>query len=752
MIDRARSDFTVPAVQPQSGNQGAAAADALGRVGQAARQTGAVFKREVDRKQLADDSAALLDVENSYRLALQEIETAAQDEAPASGDGYLLSVRRAREAAQKDVLGRVPTYASQEARQQAGLLIKRLDGDSDMRATQWQDGAAKSYAINGFEASLSTSIESVLADPAQAEAERERAALRLTSIAGRLDPAEEEQLRRRVDGELAASAVQGLTNANSFTEAKEALKTYTTSLSGDQQRALTNYISQGEDRAEQESYEAFSLGIAEGEVTKEDLTAARKSGDIKDDGYYRALLGQAEQKTRNDEIRAKQAEAEAQAARFATLRVGIDDGNMTRADVENAYKRGKISPSQWSQLALQANTAAAAGKTAATFAEHINLGIPIDPRDTDMKKGAEALFQKNGGKNVFVEDWGKGVALTQQFAEAGLIPETPVTVLRGMKSSGTPEQQMASIDTISKLYTDYPNAVDAAFTASEVAEAISFADKLDAGIEPQVAFEAIKLEREARNEPAGATSQTRARVAEARKLSADFKRSDAIKDADTGSWTFDKFSGGVLAEEQIITDFQQAFQTYYVQHGDEKLARKQARATLARTVGKSRANGGRIMTHPPERYYPDTGNKDWMRDALTAGVTEAMGAEVDFDQIELISDTVTAREARDGQVPTYAVKVKTGGAEQVLPQRWSFDAEAASQMAEERRVAEEMAGKDKAAQKRARRAEQVAEWARPRTDSVAWSAMSESERAAAQEAYEHALADAAAAKKAAGLD
>jgi hypothetical protein len=142
MIDRARSDFTVPAVQPQSGNQGAAAADALGRVGQAARQTGAVFKREVDRKQLADDSAALLDVENSYRLALQDVETAAQDEAPPSGDGYLNAVRKAREAAAKDALAKVPTYASQEARQQAGLLIKRLDGDSDMRATQWQDGAA----------------------------------------------------------------------------------------------------------------------------------------------------------------------------------------------------------------------------------------------------------------------------------------------------------------------------------------------------------------------------------------------------------------------------------------------------------------------------------------------------------------------------------------------------------------------------------------------------------------------------------
>ena len=309
-----------------------------------------------------------------------------------------------------------------------------------------------------------------------------------------------------------------------------------------------------------------------------------------------------------------------------------------------------------------------------------------------------------------------------------------------------------AIDTIGKLYAQAPNAVDAAFTAGEVAEAISFADKLDAGIVPATAFEAILLEREARNEPAGATSQTRARVAEARKLSADFNRGDAIKDADTGAWTFDRFSGGVLAEEQIITDFQQAFQTYYVQHGDEKLAKKQARATLARTVGKSRANGGRIMLHPPERYYPETGNRNWMHDALVNGVTAAMGAEVDHDQIELVSDSLTARQVRDGKVPTYAVKVRTGGAEQVLPHRWSFDEEAAAQMAEERRLAEEMDGRDRAAIKRARRAEQIAEWARPREDSVAWANMSESEREAMREGYTRALADAEAARKAAGLD
>lgn len=475
-------------------------------------------------------------------------------------------------------------------------------------------------------------------------------------------------------------------------------------------------FAQKEAELRRKRYESFSLGITQDTVRPADLQAAYENGEL-DDGEYNALLVQSANAAARKEAERKAKASEWRDQNYAIMQVGINDGTMSRADADLALEKGMVTYSQWSSLARMGTEKTAAARSMGEFLNNVTLGVPVDPNSADMKRGANEYFKQTGAadllKSMNPQDFQRGMQATTTMAvDAGIVPEAAVTTLRGLKASGTPQQQMFAIRAIGELYNMQPNATDAAFNSGEVAEAISYQFKLNAGVDAPTAYAAILKEREARNEPAGATSLTKARVAEARKLAGEFDTKAALKTPDRGGFLGmfkqNEISGGALAEQQILIDYQQSFQTYYVQHGDAELAKKQADAVVQRTVGVSRANGGKVMLHPPERYYPDTG-KDWMRDTLVTAVSETLGSEIRARDIELVSDAQTARDVRDGSMPTYAVKVKTGDAEQIMPMRWSFDAEAADQQAKERAAAARKAKAGSARETAAREAETTAD-------------------------------------------
>lgn len=433
--------------------------------------------------------------------------------------------------------------------------------------------------------------------------------------------------------------------------------------------------------------ETRALAIHEGEIDRDALKAMHEAGEL-DDGDYLLHLGQVAEFERAEQAEIKAAKVQLQARNFASLQVGIDDGRLTRADADAAYESGRIGPSQWSQAVRAANDKKQKTDSASSFMTMLSNGLPIDPTDSDTKKGADAAFNNAGGKALFQEDFNQGLAATAQFAQRGIIPETAESVLRGMKASGTPDQQMTAINAIGQLYTEYPNAVDAAFTATEVAEAISYRDKLDAGIAPDQAYQALLIEREAANEEGGFTD---IRLGQARAIAKDFELKDALKrrDADgvtslfgsgpkvgSDAKTGNEFAGDELTEMMVLNDFKQSFQTYFIQHGDEKLAKRQAAAVMGRTVGISKVNGGRAMMHPPEKYYSIGGDDDWMRKSAVKAVSEdrlESGGDTRFKDVELIADIQTAREVRFGQAPSYFVAVEErDGTVTYLPWRLDF--------------------------------------------------------------------------------
>lgn len=722
-IQRAERRFAAPRqAPPQVGSEGRSISAALGEVKRGANIVKQKAEEAIQKREIADDNAAFMDAEMRYVERLAEVERELQKETPESGDGYAKTLKDKRAKVRDEILKGVPDYVTETGRERIGMRFEQLDSSSRISAAQWQDQRATNFAVSTFEKSVGIAAAEVMASPESAKQVLARTKGQLSAIKGRLLPEQETALARGVEVQLAEAAVTGLSERGDYASARSVITDMAASLDTGQQKQLESVIARAETVAKGEAAETRALNIMQGTLTRESLDEMHKAGAL-DDGEYAADLARVDMVERRKEAERDAKMTEARAANFARMQVGIDDGMMTRADADRAYKAGEINPSQWSQLSRQANNRKESADLAGAFAASLANGFPIDPMSNDAKKGADALFKQNGGADLFKQSFSEGMNKTGQFASAGIIPETARTILRGMKASGTPEQQMAAIEGISDLYTDYPNATDAAFSASEVAEAISFRDKLDAGIDPQVAYDAILVEREARNEPAGAQSLTKARVSEARKLSKDLKFKGALKEADTGRFTFDAYSGGELAKSQITADYQNAFQSYYVQHGDEELAKKQAQAVIGRTVGKSKVNYGRIMMHPPERYYQGV-EPEYLQDALLAGVSEAMGADVKAKEIELISDGVTARMVRDGERPSYAVKVGNN----IMPARWTFDAEAAEAMAKQKQDMQRAEALGEARETTARKAERDVAWSTIPRNSITWANMTDVQR------------------------
>lgn len=431
--------------------------------------------------------------------------------------------------------------------------------------------------------------------------------------------------------------------------------------------------------------ETRTLGIFEGRIDRQMINEMHRNGLI-DDGDKVRHLAQLDRYEAAQERQAKAEQAERQREVFERIRVAIDDGLMGRADADLAFERGEIAVEQWSMLARAANDAAETETASNALIDAIDRGLPIDPRNNDVKKGANALFRDKGGQALFAENFEMGVLQTARFAQVGIIPEDARSTLRGFIANGTPDQQQAALKAVGDLYSNYPNPVDAAFSATEVTEAISYRDKLDAGLSPDTAYQAILHEREAANEQGGVHDTRRD---EARRIASEFELKDALKrrDADdefnffmgdkvgSESKVGSDFAGDEIAKAQILNDFTEAFESNYVIHGDQKLAMRQAAMVMGRTVGVSKANGGRAMLHPPEKYYglgPGDDGK-WMRKSLEETLSKRAGG---FRSFELVADVQTSREVREGLPPSYFVLVTEKDGTQVpLPQRWDFVSE-----------------------------------------------------------------------------
>ncbi len=163
---------------------------------------------------------------------------------------------------------------------------------------------------------------------------------------------------------------------------------------------------------------------------------------------------------------------------------------------------------------------------------------------------------------------------------------------------------------------------------------------------------------------------------------------------------------GVQMPNVLLADYRREFSDAYEVTGDINKARNLAVKRMERQWRPSAANGGALMRHAPEAYFPTIdGSHDWIKAQLDKDVDAALrppvGGATDRSQAAageqqrslaqnpmawakrmVVADQQTEQAVRSGQKPTYAVILqRPDGTHEVLrnaknaPLRWQPDPE-----------------------------------------------------------------------------
>jgi hypothetical protein len=108
--------------------------------------------------------------------------------------------------------------------------------------------------------------------------------------------------------------------------------------------------------------------------------------------------------------------------------------------------------------------------------------------------------------------------------------------------------------------------------------------------------------------------------------------------------------------DQINSEYKDLYDAYYLGGMTEKAARDEAIKTMKRNWGDF---NGYVMKYPPQNYYSVAGDSTYIMKQLAKDIaTETMGEPVGKENLFLVSDERTAKEAEIGN-PTYRVLIVT---------------------------------------------------------------------------------------------
>lgn len=701
MIERARRGFTAPSTRTLGpGPELEAVSRGVGQIGAQARGYAAQkfdqaqrikaeeeqeAARRIREREIADDNAAFINAEIEFNERVAELRSTLQGEVGPDGDGYAKKLKEQAEKLQGKAIEGLPSYVTEEGRQRVSLRLAQLTASERMNATQWQDARAKEYAVTTYTRSLNAAATSVIENPDNAQSVLQAQKAYIDGLAGRLSAPERDALWRQTEQQMLVASIDGLNQRGDFAQARELIEATAGVTSAEDQRTLSTRIERAESEADRERAEALALSVQLGETDARQLKELHSSGVI-GDAEYGARLAQVERMEASREAERKAAFTKMQAENAARIKVAIDDDQMGRADVNMAYEQGQISTAQWSQLALQANDREQVKSDAVVFLDQVQSGVPFDPNDAAMKRGADELFKQVGGSELLSENFSRGMMEVESFAAVGIIPPGATRVLRGMLYSQDEPSRQKALSGIYELHVNHGGVTRRTFNSDEVADAISYGRRIEAGMTPEMALAQVAQEQQVRAEPTGVAT---VRQSEARALVRDVEFNTAVKDVPGGFLSFGGVNpknivGGRNAADAITQNYRDVFTSFYMTHGDEELAKEQAQETIARTIGKSEANNGRYMMHPPEIYYPGASSEDMIMQ-VQKDVSLAMGEVIDPERITLTSDQRTARDISNGFPPSYAMIVeREDGAMDAVPGRFVFDGDALRSKAEER--------------------------------------------------------------------
>ena len=230
-----------------------------------------------------------------------------------------------------------------------------------------------------------------------------------------------------------------------------------------------------------------------------------------------------------------------------------------------------------------------------------------------------------------------------QFASSvNQVPEQLENEITNSLYSGDIQQAADAADMISRL--DDVQGMPEYFTAQDRAYAEQITDLMEV-YPPE---EAIRLARK------NTDPRDKDRI-ESRKalIKEEFSQEDWEDGAESA---IGPFFGSIdaMIMPQVSKDYQTAFEANFIAGMSASKAEKAAKKELKKLYTNW---NGRPMKYAPDKYYAVNGDSDWIVSDLTKALKENIAGSPDIDDVYLISDDRTSREASQGK-PSYLVRYK----------------------------------------------------------------------------------------------
>lgn len=365
---------------------------------------------------------------------------------------------------------------------------------------------------------------------------------------------------------------------------------------------------------------------------------------------------------RDSEMRRQQAAAQSEFT--STFEIELKRGKKTYADIENAWREGKLSDTKRTDLTLwldnegqkQAKITNDVARVAAAF----EGGPRLDPASTDDKKAVDFHY------NLVSQTWKKkNLSPQEQINEAinyagqvGMAPTPLKTMIRGNLRSGNSGEAVLAANTLKELNNQNPQILKD-FNEEDISLGTMIWTLTDYGVPPEKAYtdsiEAMKVPKAERD--------TRARIFDTERGS-DFKQREAkdkewLRDKLNSVWSVDPTLDSVMyAEWENLT------RQEFVKTGNLDAARSAAYINVNKNWARSEVGGAyRYMKYAPEKFYgvptmSPAENATWMNEQLLQDIST--GAFVDpsnpltADRLRIAVDPT--RTKQDGS-PVYLVSV-----------------------------------------------------------------------------------------------
>jgi murein DD-endopeptidase MepM/ murein hydrolase activator NlpD len=291
-------------------------------------------------------------------------------------------------------------------------------------------------------------------------------------------------------------------------------------------------------------------------------------------------------------------------------------GELSKGDVDNAYRTGRISPQSRASLIIDIEKDERARAEQAEIIDRIGRGDFLDPKDDKTKKLVDVNFRDAQKQFLSKPRTAEEVTAfaTNYVTRVGFVPPSLASTIRGNLRAVDPDAQVGAARLLDAIQQRNP-AILNDFSDEDIARGVQLNEMVDLGMAPAAAAQRVaEMEKVPKARREEMLTQYRANTSGTQNQSRTAKAvvADAFEVSSSDLAGLDEKNAGGA---QLIADFERLRQQEYVRSGDMALSNKAALALLKKSWAVSYVNGGpRMMKNAPELFFRKYG--DAKRDAV----------------------------------------------------------------------------------------------------------------------------------------